>query len=78
MENIEGFSAGEAPPPRRPEPPPPGEAHGAAAVCGLDARAVLRSLGAVVYDWDIASDGLSWGANVGETEIGRASCRERV
>ncbi|HEY1941508.1 MAG TPA: bifunctional diguanylate cyclase/phosphodiesterase [Roseiarcus sp.] len=33
----------------------------------LDPRAVLRSLSAVVYDWDIVSDRLSWGANVGET-----------
>jgi diguanylate cyclase (GGDEF)-like protein len=34
---------------------------------GLDPRSVLRSLNAVVYDWDIASDRLSWGANAGET-----------
>jgi len=34
---------------------------------GFDPRSVLRSLNAIVYDWDIASDRLSWGANVGET-----------
>ncbi len=34
---------------------------------GLDPRSVLGSLNAVVYDWDIASDRLSWGANAGET-----------
>lgn len=30
----------------------------------LDPRAVLTSLGEVVYDWDIASDRLVWGLNV--------------
>ncbi len=39
----------------------------AASPPGLDPRCVLRSLNAVVYDWDIVSDSLSWGANVGET-----------
>ena len=39
----------------------------AAAARGLDPRFVLRSLGAVVYDWDIPSDRLTWGANADET-----------
>lgn len=33
----------------------------------IDPRAVLNSLSAVVYDWDMVSDRLTWGANVGET-----------
>jgi diguanylate cyclase (GGDEF)-like protein len=40
---------------------------GAILSLGPDPRSVLASLNAVVYDWDIASDRLSWGANVGET-----------
>jgi len=31
-----------------------------------EARDVLNSIGAVVYDWDMLTDRLSWGANVGE------------
>ena len=33
-------------------------------------RDVLNSIGAVVYDWDIAGDRLSWGANVGDVLAG--------
>ena len=36
----------------------------------LDPRATLNRLGAVVYDWDIVSDRLSWGANVAEMLAG--------
>lgn len=32
----------------------------------LDPRAVLTSIGEVVYDWDIASDALAWSANAGD------------
>jgi diguanylate cyclase (GGDEF)-like protein len=35
-----------------------------------DPVAVLCSLNAVVYDWDIVSDRLTWGANVGTTLAG--------
>ncbi|MGA2792670.1 MAG: bifunctional diguanylate cyclase/phosphodiesterase [Roseiarcus sp.] len=31
-----------------------------------DARDVLNSISAVIYDWDMLTDRLSWGANVGE------------
>ncbi|MGO8798487.1 MAG: putative bifunctional diguanylate cyclase/phosphodiesterase [Roseiarcus sp.] len=31
-----------------------------------DARDVLNSINAVLYDWDMLTDRLSWGANVGE------------
>ena len=31
-----------------------------------DPRAVLNSIGEVVYDWDVASDRLRWGANICE------------
>jgi hypothetical protein len=36
----------------------------------LDARATLARLRAVIYDWDIASDRLIWGANASETLAG--------
>ncbi len=29
----------------------------------LDPRAILTSLGDAVYEWDVASDKLSWGGN---------------
>lgn len=32
----------------------------------LDPRKVLTSIGEVVYDWDILSDAIAWGANVGD------------
>ena len=32
----------------------------------LDPRKVLTSIGEVVYDWDLASDALAWGANAAE------------
>ncbi len=32
----------------------------------LDPRAILTSIGEVVYDWDISSDVLNWGANAAE------------
>jgi diguanylate cyclase (GGDEF)-like protein len=47
------------------DPAPENAADGAAR--GLDPRSVLRSLGAIVYDWDLVSDRLTWGANAGET-----------
>ena len=31
-----------------------------------DPKAILNSIGEVVYDWDIASDRLTWGPNVGD------------
>jgi diguanylate cyclase (GGDEF)-like protein len=34
---------------------------------GLDERRILSSIGEVVYDWDIATDRLSWGPNLAET-----------
>jgi diguanylate cyclase (GGDEF)-like protein len=36
----------------------------------LDVRATLARLRAVIYDWDIASDRLVWGANASETLAG--------
>lgn len=32
----------------------------------LDPRAILTSIGEVVYDWDIATDTISWGVNAAE------------
>ena len=32
----------------------------------LDPRKVLTSIGEVVYDWDLATDALAWGANAAE------------
>lgn len=46
-------------PPSRGAPPSPGELP--------DPGRTLTSLGVVVYDWDLTSDGLSWGANAAET-----------
>ena len=40
-----------------------------------DPRAILNSIGEVVYDWDIASDQLRWGANICEI-LGIASASE--
>ena len=40
---------------------------GVADVFALDPRSTLNRLRAVVYDWDIASDRLTWGANAAET-----------
>jgi diguanylate cyclase (GGDEF)-like protein len=45
---------------------PDGASHGAAAGVALDPRAILTSIGEVVYDWDIASDRISWGVNAGD------------
>ncbi len=70
MQDIESFSAGEAPTRDEREFSPASEARDEPAdgsPRGFDPRSVLRSLNAVVYDWDIASDRLSWGANAGET-----------
>jgi diguanylate cyclase (GGDEF)-like protein len=39
----------------------------AAARAGLDASEALAAINATVYDWDIATDRLSWGANAGVT-----------
>jgi diguanylate cyclase (GGDEF)-like protein len=38
----------------------------AQAAPGPDPKAILNSIGEVVYDWDIASDRLTWGPNVGD------------
>ncbi len=46
-----------------------GEA-GVAEAFALDPRSTLNRLRAVVYDWDIASDRLSWGPNAAETLAG--------
>jgi diguanylate cyclase (GGDEF)-like protein len=35
----------------------------------IDPRGVLTSIGEVVYGWDLASDQLSWGPNVGEVLV---------
>ena len=32
----------------------------------FDPRAILTSIGEVVYDWDLASDAIAWGANASE------------
>ncbi len=40
---------------------------GVADAFALDPRATLHRLRAVVYDWDIASDRLTWGPNAAET-----------
>ncbi len=32
----------------------------------LDPRSILTSIGEVVYDWDLSSDAIVWGANAGE------------
>ena len=77
MQEIEGFSGRQAPARGGREFAP---SHGArdqtaaAASRDLDPRSILGSLNAVVYDWDIASDRLSWGANVGETLAAFAAC----
>ncbi len=38
-----------------------------AASVGPDPSAILSSIGALVYDWDIVTDKLSWGPNLAET-----------
>ena len=40
---------------------------GVADAFALDPRSTLNRLRAVVYDWDIVSDRLSWGSNAAET-----------
>jgi diguanylate cyclase (GGDEF)-like protein len=45
----------------------PSSEAGVADAFALDPRATLNRLRAVVYDWDIASDRLSWGPNAAET-----------
>ena len=42
---------------------------GAADVFALDPRSTLGRLRVVVYDWDIASDRLTWGPNAAETLV---------
>ncbi len=32
----------------------------------LDPRAILTSIGEVIYDWDIATDAISWGLNAAD------------
>jgi diguanylate cyclase (GGDEF)-like protein len=46
-------------------------AQGATGRGPLDPRAILTSLGGVVYDWDIASDRIDWGVNAAEV-LGKA------
>jgi diguanylate cyclase (GGDEF)-like protein len=41
-------------------------AQGATGRGPLDPRAILTSLGGVVYDWDIASDRIDWGVNAAD------------
>ena len=41
-------------------------APGRAAARSLDPRAILTSLGEVVYDWDVAADTISWGLNAAD------------
>jgi len=70
VQDIESFSDCEAPARNKREFAPPSKAPDestAGSTRSLDPRSVLRSLNAVIYDWDIASDRLTWGANVGET-----------
>ncbi|WP_330083979.1 bifunctional diguanylate cyclase/phosphodiesterase [Methylocystis iwaonis] len=38
-----------------------------APVAGPDPREILSSIGEVVYDWEIGTDRLTWGPNLGET-----------
>ena len=45
---------------------PNGASHGGAAGVALDPRAILTSIGEVVYDWDIASDRITWGVNAAD------------
>ena len=51
---------------------------GSAASRGLDPRAILTSLGGVVYDWDVASDSITWGLNAAEVfgvaDLSELSC----
>lgn len=51
---------------------------GSAASRGLDPRAILTSLGGVVYDWDVASDSITWGLNAAEvfgvSDLSELSC----
>ena len=47
--------------------PRAGDAAGVADALALDPRSTLNRLRAVVYNWDIASDRLTWGANAAET-----------
>ena len=73
MQDIEGFSDCEALAQSERKFAPPSNAQDestAGSPRGLDPRSILRSLNAVIYDWDIASDRLTWGANVGETLAG--------
>ena len=48
---------------RTPLGQPRGDAFGRVA---LDPRAILTSLGGVVYDWDVATDRISWGVNAAD------------
>jgi hypothetical protein len=43
---------------------------------GPDPKSILNSIGEVVYDWDIDSDRLTWGPNVGQV-LGFASSSAR-
>ena len=70
LQEIESSRGCEAPAPSGLAVAPSRQAHDEVAAeisRGPDLRAVLGALSAVVYDWDIASDQLTWGANVGET-----------
>jgi diguanylate cyclase (GGDEF)-like protein len=41
----------------------------------LDPRKVLTSIGEVVYDWDLSTDALAWGANAAEVLAGAEPAR---
>ncbi|MCC3245353.1 bifunctional diguanylate cyclase/phosphodiesterase [Methylocystis sp. WRRC1] len=56
---------------KAPLAPPPAAAEPA---FGPDARAILSSIGEVVYHWDIATDRLDWGANLAEALGPIAAC----
>lgn len=45
---------------------PMGASHGGAGGVALDPRAILTSIGEVVYDWDLASDRIAWGVNAAD------------
>jgi diguanylate cyclase (GGDEF)-like protein len=53
-------------------------APGSATARALDPRAILTSLGEVVYDWDVASDSITWGLNAadvfGVPDLSELSC----
>ena len=61
---------------------PVATSQGSAASRGLDPRAILTSLGGVVYDWDVASDSITWGLNAAEvfgvSDLSELSCGKSI